>query len=98
MEFGHAIWLMVLGLLGIVFMGRLPRSVWLRTVLLAGLVTVQTEVFALIQDSPLRAFHSVLPLVIFSVAASLAYSATPFVRSRPKVSPLPLGVAESRAN
>jgi hypothetical protein len=98
MEFGHAIWLMVLGLLGIVFMGRLPRSVWLRTVLLAGLVTVQTEVFALIQDSPLRAFHSVLPLVIFSAAASLAYSATPFVRSRPKVSALPLGVAESRAN
>jgi hypothetical protein len=98
MEFGHAITLMVLGLLILAFAGALPRSMRLRTVLLAGLMAVQTEVFAFIPGSPLRAFHSVLPLVIFSLAASLAYSAMPLVRGRPKGSALPLAVAESRAD
>ena len=37
MEFGHAITLMVVGLLILAFTGRLPRSMRLRTVLLAGL-------------------------------------------------------------
>jgi len=67
MEFGHAITLMVLGLLILAFTGRLPRSMRLRTVLLAGLMALQTEVFAFIPGSPLRAFHSVLPLVIFAL-------------------------------
>ena len=97
MEFGHAITLMVFGLLILAFAGRLPRSMRLRTVLLAGLMALQTEVFAFIPGSPLRAFHSVLPLVIFSLAGSLAYSAMPLVRGRPKFSALPL-VAESRAD
>jgi hypothetical protein len=98
MEFGHAITLMVVGLLILAFAGRLPRSMRLRTVLLAGLMALQTEVFAFIPGSPLRAFHSVLPLVIFSLAGSLAYSAMPLVRGRPKGSALPLTVAESRAD
>ena len=98
MEFGHAITLMVFGLLVLAFTGRLPRSMRLRTVLLASLMALQTEVFAFIPGSPLRAFHSVLPLVIFTLAASLAYSATPFVRGRPKGATFPLAVAESRAN
>jgi hypothetical protein len=98
MEFGHAITLMVFGLLVLAFTGRLPGSMRLRTILLAGLMTLQTEVFAFIPGSPLRAFHSVLPLVIFSLATSLAYSATPFVRGRPKGAAFPLGVGGSRAD
>jgi hypothetical protein len=46
----------------------------------------------------LRAFHSVLPLVIFSLAAFLAYGAIPLVRERPKGSDFALPVAQSRAN
>ena len=98
MEFGHAITLMVFGLLVLAFTGRLPGAMRLRTILLAGLMTLQTEVFAFIPGSPLRAFHSVLPLVIFSLAASLAYSSTPFVRDRPKGTTFPLGVGGSRAD
>jgi hypothetical protein len=99
MEFGHAITLMVFGLLILAFTGRLSRSMRLRTVLLAGLMTIQTEIFAIIPGSPLRAFHPVLPLVIFFLAASLAYNAIPLVRGRPTGSTRPLPpVVESRAN
>src|SRR5436853_2802644 len=98
MEFGHVITLMVFGLLILAFTGRLPGSMRLRTALLAGLMTIQTEIFAFIPGSPLRAFHTVLPLVIFFLAASLAYSSTPLVRMRPTGLVFPLPVAGSRAN
>lgn len=97
-EFGHAITLMVIGLLALTFTGRLPGLMRLLTALLTVILLVQTEVFAFIPGSPFRAFHPVLPLVIFSLAVFLGYSAIPFVRDRPKRSPLPLVVAGSRAN
>ena len=97
-EFGHAITLMVLGLLVLSFMGRIPGSMKLTTALLSVVMLVQTEVFYLLSGSPLRAFHSVLPLVIFSLAAFLAYGAIPLVRERPKGSDFALPVAQSRAN
>jgi hypothetical protein len=98
MEFGHAITLMVFALLILAFTGRLPGSMRLRTALLAGLMALQTEVFAFIPGSPLRAFHPVLPLVIFFLAASLAYNSTPLVRGRPMGTAFPSGMSESRAD
>ena len=80
------------------FAGRLPGIMKWITTLLSAILVVQTEIFAIIPGSPLRAFHPVLPLVIFSLAAFLAYSAIPLVKGRPRGSALPLSVAESRAN
>jgi Family of unknown function (DUF6220) len=97
-EFGHAITLAAIGLLILAFAGRLPGLMKWITALLSAILLVQTEIFAIIPGSPLRAFHSVLPLVIFSLAAFLAYSAIPLARGRAKSSPLPLSVVESRAN
>ena len=97
-EFGHAITLAAIGLLILAFTGRLPGLMKWITALLSVILVVQTEVFAIIPGSPLRAFHPVLPLVIFSLAAFLAYSAIPLARGRPKASAFPVSVAESRAN
>src|SRR5213594_3966566 len=85
-EFGHAITLAAIGLLILAFTGRLPGLMKWITALLSVILVVQTEVFAIIPGSPLRAFHPVLPLVIFSLAAFLAYSAIPLARGRPKAS------------
>jgi len=46
----------------------------------------------------LRAFHTVLPLVIFLLAAFLAHAATSLVRVRLDQVALPLSSGESRAN
>src|SRR5437762_2751614 len=46
----------------------------------------------------LRAFHTVLPLVIFFLAAFLALSATSLVRVRVEQATFPLTAGESRAN
>src|SRR5947199_8455735 len=62
-EFGHLITLMVLGLLILAFTGRVPGPMKLTTAVLSVVMVVQTEVFYLLPGSPLRAFHSVLPLV-----------------------------------
>jgi hypothetical protein len=97
-EFGHAITLAVIGLLVLAFTGHLPRAMRLTTALLSAIMLVQTEVFAFIPGSPLRAFHPVLPLVIFSLAAFLAYRAVPLVRDRPTASAVPMPVAEHRAD
>lgn len=79
------------------FAGQLPSALRRATVLLAVLSVVQTEVFALIPGSPLRAFHPVLAIVIFLAAALLAQRAVPFVRDRPEVAPFRVPAAESRA-
>jgi len=97
-EFGHAITLAAIGLLVLAFAGRLPRLMKWITTLLSALLVIQTEIFAILPGSPLRAFHPVLPLVIFSLAAFLAYSAIPLVKGRPRGAAFPLSVAESRAN
>ena len=97
-EFGHAITLAAIGLLILAFTGRLPGVMRLLTALLALILVVQTEVFAFIPGSPLRAFHPVLPLVIFSLAAFLAYGAIPLVRDRPKSADVPLSALRIRAN
>jgi len=97
-EFGHAITVAAIGLLILAFAGRLPGLMKWITALLSVILVVQTEIFAIIPGSPLRAFHPVLPLVIFSLAAFLAYGAIPLVKGRPRGSALLLSVAESRAN
>ncbi len=97
-EFGHAITLAAIGLLILAFAGRLPGLMKWITAFLSVILVIQTEIFALIPGSPLRAFHPVLPLVIFSLAAFLAYGAIPLVKGRPRGSAFPLSVAESRAN
>lgn len=82
-EFGHGITLAVLALLTLAFVGKLSRSTRVTTALLFAVLLVQTEVFAFIPGSPMRAFHTVLPLVIFTLAAVLAYAAKPLVMNRP---------------
>jgi len=90
-EFGHAITLAAGALLVFAFLGRLPQKLKLTTVLLFAVLVVQTEVFAFIPGSPTRAFHTVLPLVIFSLSAYLAYAARPLVLERPGAQPSRLG-------
>jgi hypothetical protein len=95
-EFGHGITLMVLALLVLAFVGRFSAATRLTATLLSVVTVVQAEVFAFLPGSPLRAFHTVLPLVIFSLAGLLAYRAIPLVRVRPKASAFPLSIAEPR--
>jgi hypothetical protein len=97
-EFGHAIFLGVFGLVIVAFTGRLTPRIKFVTALLSVITAVQTEVFALLPGSPLRAFHTVLPLVIFFLAAFLAHAATSLVRVRLDQVALPLSSSESRAN
>jgi len=97
-EFGHLIFLMVFALLILAFAGRLPSPMRLATAVLSVITAFQTEVFALLPGSPLRAFHTVLPLVIFFLAAFLARSATSLVRVRLEQATFPLPTGESRAN
>src|SRR5437667_7922439 len=97
-EFGHLIFLMVFALLILAFWGRLPSPMQLATAVLSVITAFQTEVFALLPGSPLRAFHTVLPLVIFVLAAFLAPSATSLVRVRVEQATFPLTAGESRAN
>src|SRR5205814_10149598 len=97
-EFGHLIFLMVFALLILAFVGRLPSPMQLATAVLSVITAFQTEVFALLPGSPLRAFHTVLPLVIFFLAAFLARSATSLVRVRLEQATFPLPTGESRAN
>jgi len=85
-------------LLVLAFAGQVPRPMKLTTGLPFAVLVVQTEVFAFIPGSPLRAFHTVLPLVIFALAALLAHAARPLVMERPEASISPRPVAESRAN
>ena len=98
MEFGHLIFLGVFALLILAFVGQLPSPMRLATAALSVITAIQTEVFALIPGSPLRAFHTVLPLVIFLLAAYLARSSTSFVRVRLGRPTLPLSAGESRAH
>src|SRR5207247_7066997 len=95
---GDAVTVGAVGLRILAFAGRLPGLMKWITALLSVILVVQTEIFAIIPGSPLRAFHPVLPLVIFSLAAFLAYGAIPLVKGRPRGSALLLSVAESRAN
>jgi uncharacterized protein DUF6220 len=97
-EFGHAIFLGVFGLVIVAFTGRLTPRIKFVTALLSVITAVQTEVFALLPGSPLRAFHTVLPLVIFFLAASLAHAATSLVRIRLDRTTLALPTGESPAN
>jgi hypothetical protein len=97
-EFGHAIFLGVFALLIIALTGRLSPRTKFVTALLSVITAVQTEVFALLPGSPLRAFHTVLPLVIFFLAAYLAHTATSLVRVPLDRVALPLPSGESRAN
>ncbi|HYY48736.1 MAG TPA: hypothetical protein VFA17_08660 [Thermoplasmata archaeon] len=97
-EFGHAIFLGVFALLILSFAGHLSSRMKFATALLSVITAVQTEVFALLPGSPLRAFHTVLPLVIFAMAVFLAVRATPFLRTWRADLEIPMSVAPSRAN
>src|SRR5438046_9174127 len=88
-EFGHLMFLMVFALLILAFVGRLPSPMQLATAVLSVITAFQTAVFALLPGSPLRACPSVLPLVIFVLAACLARSATSLVPLRPGQATLP---------
>lgn len=94
-ELGHAITLMIIALLILAFTGRLPATMRLMTVALSAISVVQTEVFAFIPGSPLRAFHPVLALVIFSLATLLASRALPVVRERPTAPIFPISIGKS---
>lgn len=82
-ELGHGITLTIIALLILAFTGSLPAPMRLTTAALAAISVVQTEVFAFLPGSALRAFHPVLALVIFSLAALLAYRAIAVARARP---------------
>ena len=97
-ELGHGITLMILALSVLAFIGHLPSVLRHATVLLAVVSVVQTEVFALIPGSPLRAFHPVLALIIFFVAAVLAQRALPLVRDRPQAARYIVPSVESRTD
>src|SRR5438093_3540934 len=97
-EFGHAIFLGVFALLILAYTSSLAPRMKFATALLSVITAFQTEVFALLPGSPLRAFHTVLPLVIFFLAAFLARSATSLVRVRLVQATFPLPTGESRAN
>lgn len=97
-ELGHAITLMIIALLVLAFTGRFPAPMRLTTAALSAISVVQTEVFAFIPGSALRAFHPVLALVIFALAALLAHRALPVVRERPAISDFPSGHRATRAD
>ena len=97
-EFGHLIFLMVFALLILALVGRLPSPMQLVTGVLSVVTALQTEVFALLPGSPLRAFHTVLPLMIFFLAAFLARGAASLVRVRLGQAAVPLPIGQSRAN
>ena len=94
-EFGHLITIGVLALLVLAYAGQLPRPTRLATLLLTGLMAIQTEVFAFLPRTAVRAFHPVLALVIFSLAALLAYQALPLARERPMATTVPGTVVKS---
>lgn len=97
-ELGHAITLGSLALLILAFFGRIggPMKIW--TAALAVILVVQTEVFAFLPVSAARAFHPVLPLFIFALAALLARSAITLARSEPLGVVVRSAAARSRAN
>ena len=97
-EFGHAIFLGVFALLILAYAGRLPPTIKFVTAVLSVVTAVQTEVFALLPSSPLRAFHTVLPLVIFFLAAFLANRSASLLRVRVEQPALRLPARESRMN
>src|SRR5438034_8729521 len=97
-EFGHLIFLMVFALLILAFVGRLPSPMQLATAVLSVITAFQTEVFALLPGSPLRAFHTVLPLVIFFLAAFIAHASSSFVRSQLEQPSLPRPIGGSRVS
>lgn len=96
-ELGHGITLMILGLLVLAFVVPFPRAMRWTTAALALISVVQTEVFAFLPGSSLRAFHPVLALVIFFLAAVLARQAFPLVRERSEATAVPRIVADPRA-
>src|SRR5438874_11541913 len=61
-EFGHAIFLGVFGLLILAYTGRLAPRMKFAMALLSVVRSVETDVFALLSASPLRASHPLLPL------------------------------------
>src|SRR6266571_2203976 len=92
-EFGHAIFLGVLA-----YTGSLAPRMKFATALLSVITVFQTEVFALLPGSPLRAFHTVLPLVIFFLAAFVAHASSSFVRSQLEQPSLPRPIGGSRVS
>ena len=97
-EFGHAIFLGVFALLILAYTGSLAPQVKFATALLSVITAFQTEVFALLPGSPLRAFHTVLPLVIFFLAAFVAHASSSFVRSQLEQPSLPRPIGGSRVS
>jgi hypothetical protein len=97
-EFGHAITLMIFALLVLAYTASLPPTMRWTTLSLAAIAVVQTEIFAFLPGSPLRAFHPVLALVIFFLAAVLARQAVPFVRERSEATSLPRIAPDPRAH
>src|SRR5919198_2469111 len=94
-EFGHAIFLGVFALLILAFAGGFSSQMKFATSVLSVITAVQTEVFALLPGSPLRAFHTILPLVIFAMAVFLGVWATPFLRAWRADREIPMSVAPS---
>lgn len=97
-ELGHAITLAAVALLVLAFLGRIagPMKVW--TAALAGILVVQTEVFAFLPNASARAFHPVLPLFVFAIATLLARGAIPLVRSEPSGLAIPSSPTQLRAD
>jgi hypothetical protein len=82
-DFGHTLGVFPLLLIGLSYLGRVPRQDKLLVWLQFGVYLVQAEVFAAIRDSVpfLAAFHPVLALVLFALALILALRALAGVRA-----------------
>src|SRR5205807_7484997 len=93
-EFGRTSTLAAIGLLILAFAGRLSGLMKWITTLLSAILVIQTEIFAILPGSPLRAFHPVLPLVIFSLAAFLACGSILLLKGRPRGAAFPFSLAD----
>ena|SRR5260370_11464044 len=82
-DFGHSLAVLPLLLVGLSYLGRLPRTEKLLAWLLFGTYLVQAEVFAAIRSAVpiLAAFHPVLALVLFALALIIALRARTVVRA-----------------
>jgi hypothetical protein len=82
-DFGHMLGVFPLLLIGLSYLGRVPRQDKLFSWLQFAVYLVQAEVFAVIRDSApfLAAFHPVLALVLFTLALLVALRAARVVRA-----------------
>jgi hypothetical protein len=90
-DLGHTLALPLLGMLVSAYPGQLPRKMKWLTWLLFAVYVIQADVLIFLRASlpVVSAFHPVLSLVDFALAAFLFYQAWPAMRDAQQQTPAP---------